>query len=99
MGGEDNLTGIKVFSAKGKGQITLEGRDYDFTFEMTAKGIDKYRSSPTKSKIDGTKYEGVTVLERASRAGKEGARRRSRSWMATRLPMRSVAPTSTSFRS
>ena len=62
MGGEEKLTGVKAFSAKGKGQITVEGNDYDFIFEMTAKGIDKYRSS-YEVEIDGTKYEGVTVLE------------------------------------
>jgi hypothetical protein len=62
IGGEEKLTGIKAFSAKGKGQITLEGNDYDFTFDMTAKGIDKYRSS-YEVEVDGKKFDGVTVLE------------------------------------
>ena len=62
MGGEEKLAGIKAFSVKGKGQVTLEGNDYDFTFEMTAKGIDKYRSS-YEVEVDGKKFEGVTVLE------------------------------------
>ena len=62
MGGEEKLTGIKAFSAKGKGQITLEGNDYDFTFEMTTKGIDKYRSS-YEVEVDGKKFDGVTVLD------------------------------------
>jgi negative regulator of sigma E activity len=62
MGGEEKLTGIKSFSAKGKGQIALEGNDYDFTFEMTTKGIDKYRSS-YEVEVDGKKFDGVTVLD------------------------------------
>jgi hypothetical protein len=62
MGGEEKLTGIKAFSAKGKGQIALEGNDYDFTFEMTTKGIDKYRSS-YEVEVDGKKFDGVTVLD------------------------------------
>ena len=70
LGGEEKLAGVKAFSAKGKGQITLEGNDYDFTFEMTAKGIDKYRSS-YEVEVDGTKFEGVTVLEGAKGWKKE----------------------------
>jgi negative regulator of sigma E activity len=62
MGGEEKLTGIKAFSAKGKGQIALEGNDYDFTFEMTTKGIDQYRSS-YEVEVDGKKFDGVTVLD------------------------------------
>lgn len=62
MGGEAKLAGIKAFSAKGKGQITLEGNDYDFTFEMTTEGLDKYRSS-YEVEVDGKKFDGATVLD------------------------------------
>jgi negative regulator of sigma E activity len=62
IGGEEKINGIKALSVKGKGQITLDGSDYDFTFEMTSKGIDKYRSS-YEVEVDGKKFDGVTVLE------------------------------------
>jgi hypothetical protein len=62
MGGEEKLSGVKAFSAKGKGQITLEGKDYDFTFEMTTKGIDRYLST-YEVEVDGMKFDGGTVLD------------------------------------
>lgn len=62
MGGEEKLSAIKAFSAKGKGQITLDGNDLDFTFEMTTQGNDKYRST-YEVDAGGTKFEGGTVLD------------------------------------
>jgi hypothetical protein len=62
MGGEEKLSGVKAFSAKGKGTITIDGTDIDFTFEMTAQGIEKYRSS-YEGEVGGNKFDGATVLD------------------------------------
>ena len=62
MGGEEKLSAIKAFSAKGKGKVTLDGNDIDFTFEMTAQGIDKYRST-YEIEVEGKTFEGETVLD------------------------------------
>jgi hypothetical protein len=62
MGGEERLSGVKAFSAKGKGTLTLEGTDIDFGFEMTTQGIDRYRST-FEGEVGGTKFNGATVLD------------------------------------
>jgi hypothetical protein len=62
MGGEEKLSGVKAFSAKGKGTIALEGTDIEFTFEMIAQGVDKYRST-YEGEVGGDKFDGATVLD------------------------------------
>ena len=62
MGGEEKLSGVKAFSAKGKGTVNLDGADIDFTFELTAQGIDKYRSA-YEGEVGGDKFDGATVLD------------------------------------
>jgi hypothetical protein len=62
MGGEEKLSGVKAFSAKGKGTIALDGTDIEFTFEMKAQGIEKYRSA-YEGEVGGNKFAGMTVLD------------------------------------
>jgi hypothetical protein len=71
MGGEEKLSGVKAFTAKGKGQITLEGTQNGFTFQMTTQGIDKYRST-YKVEVGGKDFEGGTVLDGDKGWKKEG---------------------------
>ena len=62
MGGEEKLSAVKAFSAKGSGKISLGGNDLDFTFEMTSQGIAKYRSA-YEVEVGGKKFDGGTVLD------------------------------------
>jgi hypothetical protein len=62
MGGEEKLSKVKAFTEKGKGTITLDGSDIAFTFEMTAQGVERYRSA-FQAEVDGNKFDGATVLD------------------------------------
>src|SRR5258708_3367703 len=62
MGGEENLSRIKAFSAKGKGTVFFDGKEIPFTFELKAQGIGQYRSA-YEGEFDGNKFEGLTVLD------------------------------------
>jgi hypothetical protein len=43
LGGAEKLGKVKAFSWKGKGTITLNGNENDFTSQVTIKGLDQYR--------------------------------------------------------
>ena len=62
MGGEEKLSRIKAFSAKGKGTVFFDGKEIPFTFEMKSQGIGQYRSA-YEGEVDGNKFEGLTVLD------------------------------------
>jgi hypothetical protein len=62
MGGEDRLSKIKAWSAKGRGTITLEGDDIAFTYETTARGLGQYRST-FEGEAGGEKFRGALVLD------------------------------------
>ena len=62
MGGEDNLSRIKAFVAKGKGTVFFDGKEIPFTFELKSQGIGQYRSA-YEGEVDGNKFDGLTVLD------------------------------------
>jgi hypothetical protein len=62
LGGEEKLSLIKAFSAKGRGTVVVDGNEIPFTFEMTAQGIERYRSA-FAADLGGNKFEGVTVVD------------------------------------
>jgi hypothetical protein len=43
LGGAEKLGKVNAFSWKGKGTITLNGNESDFTSQVTIKGLDHYR--------------------------------------------------------
>jgi len=62
MGGEEKLSKVRAVSTKGRGTITIEGNDIDFTYETTARGIAQYRST-FEGESDGKTFRGATVLD------------------------------------
>jgi hypothetical protein len=61
LGGEAKLGKIDAYAVKAKGTITFGGNDNDFTSELTAQGLDRYRSE-FEGDFGGNKVRGVTVL-------------------------------------
>jgi len=62
LGGEEKLARAKAFTYKGKGTITVNETDSQFTSETTAQGLDRYRSE-FNGEFGGNKVKGVTVLD------------------------------------
>ena len=62
MGGEERLSRIKAFTVKGKGIIVFDGDDVPFAFQMTARGIDQYRST-YEGMAGGKTFGGETVID------------------------------------
>ena len=62
IGGEEKLSGVKAFSARGKGTIAIEGTDIDFTFEVTAQGTEKHRTT-YEGEVGGNKFAGASVVD------------------------------------
>ncbi len=58
LGGEEKLGKVNAFSWKGKGTITFNGNENDFTSEMTFKGLDQYRRE-----FGNDQFNGVVVLD------------------------------------
>jgi hypothetical protein len=61
LGGEAKLGKVDAYSVKAKGTISFGGNDNDFTTELTAQGLDRYRSE-FEGEFGGNKVRGVTVL-------------------------------------
>src|SRR6185312_13514780 len=61
LGGEAKLGKIDAYTLKTKGTITFGGNDNDFTSELTAQGLDHYRSE-FEGDFGGNKVRGVTVV-------------------------------------
>jgi hypothetical protein len=61
LGGEEKLSKVEAATWKGKGTITLNGNDNEFTSQATMQGLDHYRSE-FEGEFDGNKVKGVTVL-------------------------------------
>jgi hypothetical protein len=62
LGGEERLSKVKAFTLNGKGTIVLEGNDIPFSFQITAKGIEQYRSN-YEGEAGGEKFSGATVVD------------------------------------
>jgi hypothetical protein len=58
LGGEEKLGKVNAFSWKGKGTITFNGNENDFTSEMTFKGLDQYRRE-----FGNDQFTGIVVLD------------------------------------
>jgi hypothetical protein len=69
LGGQDKLSSIKAATWKGKGKITFNDNDNDFTTNSTVKGLDHFRSE-FEGEFGGNTVKGVTVL-----AGDKGWRK------------------------
>ncbi len=61
LGGEAKLGKIDAYAVKTKGTITFGGNANDFTSELTAQGLDHYRSE-FEGDFGGNKVRGVTVV-------------------------------------
>jgi hypothetical protein len=62
VGGEEKIAkALKGFSLKEKGTLSIMGSDNPISIEVTAAGLDKYRSK-FKGEFGGMEIEGVTVL-------------------------------------
>ena len=61
LGGEAKLGKVDAYSVKAKGTITFGGNDNEFTTELTAQGLDRYRSE-FEGEFGGNKVRGVTVV-------------------------------------
>jgi hypothetical protein len=59
LGGEEKLSKVNAFSWKGKGTISFNGNENDFTTEMTFKGLDQFRRE-----FGNDQFSGVVVLDR-----------------------------------
>ncbi len=61
LGGEDKLAKVKVISWKTKGKIFIQGNPNDFTTEVTAEGLDHFRSK-FEGDFGGMKIEATAIL-------------------------------------
>jgi hypothetical protein len=61
LGGEAKLGKIDAYSVKAKGTITFGGNANEFNSELTAQGLDHYRSE-FEGDFGGNKVRGVTVV-------------------------------------
>jgi hypothetical protein len=61
LGGEAKLAKLDAYALKAKGTITFNGNDNEFTSELTAQGLDHYRSA-FEADFGGNKFSAVTVL-------------------------------------
>jgi hypothetical protein len=69
LGGQEKLSNIKAASWKGKGKLTFNDNDNDFTTHATVQGLDHFRSE-FEGDFGGNQVKGVTVL-----AGDKGWRK------------------------
>ena len=69
LGGQEKLSNIKAATWKGKGKITFNDNDNDFTTQSTVQGLDHFRSE-FEGDFGGMQIKGVTVL-----AGDKGWRK------------------------
>jgi hypothetical protein len=60
VGGEEKLGKVDAFSWKGKGTITFNDNENEFTTELTFKGLDRYRRE-----FGNDQFNGVVVLDGA----------------------------------
>jgi hypothetical protein len=61
LGGEAKLAKVDAYSVKAKGTITFNANDNEFNSELTAQGLDNYRSE-FEGDFGGNKVRGVTVV-------------------------------------
>jgi hypothetical protein len=61
LGGAEKLGAIKAFTFKGKGKISFDDNDNEFTVATTTQGLDHTRSE-FEGEFMGNKVKGVTVL-------------------------------------
>jgi len=61
LGGEQNLSAVKAVTLKAKGKISFGGNDNDFSMQITAQGLDRYRQE-FEGDFMGNKIKGIVVL-------------------------------------
>lgn len=61
LGGEEQLTKVRVVTWKAKGKITRDGNDNEFSSQVTLQGLDQYRSE-FEGTFGGNNIKGVTVI-------------------------------------
>lgn len=61
LGGEEKLKAAKVLTWKGKGKITFNDNENEFTSQTTVQGLDHFRSQ-FEGEFMGNKVKGVTVF-------------------------------------
>jgi hypothetical protein len=61
LGGEEKLRAARALTWKGKGKISFDGNDSEFTSQTTVQGLDRLHAQ-FEGEFMGNKVKGVTVL-------------------------------------